>query len=200
MRRSVWLVAGLLLLTSGPAYVVHADVTAQSDAGFVIAHSAETAAAKADVWKALIAPARWWSSDHTYSGNADNLYLDAQATGCFCEKLPRPADAPEGQRMGSIEHMHVIYADPQRGVLRMAGGLGPLQGEAAHGTLTITLKQIETGTRIEWTYVVGGYIRMNQAELVPAVDQVLGQQLTRLAEFTAKSVQTVPVEPAVMPN
>lgn len=200
MRHSVWLSATLLLLASGPASVAHADVTAQSDAGFVLTHSAETSAAKADVWKALIAPARWWSSDHTYSGNADNLYLDAQATGCFCEKLPRPADAPEGQRMGSIEHMHVIYADPQRGVLRMSGGLGPLQGEAAHGTLTIALKQIETGTRIEWIYVVGGYIRMNQAELVPAVDQVLGQQLIRLAEFTAKSAQPAPVEPAAKPN
>jgi hypothetical protein len=200
MRRSVWLSATLFLLASGPASVAHADVTAQSDAGFVLSHSAETSAAKADVWRALIAPARWWSSDHTYSGNADNLYLDAQATGCFCEKLPRPADAPEGQRMGSIEHMHVIYADPQRGVLRMSGGLGPLQGEAAHGTLTIALKQIETGTRIEWTYVVGGYIRMNQAELVPAVDQVLGQQLIRLAEFTAKSAQPAPVEPAAKPN
>lgn len=200
MRHPVWLGAALFLVPTVPAFVAHADVAAQSDAGFVIAHSVETTAAKADVWKALIAPARWWSPDHTYSGNADNLYLDAQATGCFCEKLPRPADAPEGQRMGSIEHMHVIYADPQRGVLRMSGGLGPLQGEAAHGTLTITLKQIETGTRVEASYVVSGYIRMNQAELVPVIDQVLGQQFTRLAEFTAKSAQPAPVEPAAKPN
>jgi len=36
-------------------------------------------------WKMLIAPAKWWSSDHTWSKDAANLYLDAQATGCFCD-------------------------------------------------------------------------------------------------------------------
>ena len=83
--------------------------------------------------------------------------------------------------MGSAEHMHVIFADPQRGLLRMAGALGPLQGEAVRGVLTITLTKTETGTRIDWEYVVGGYMRFQTAEIAPAVDQVLGEQLGRLA-------------------
>ena len=107
--------AGLL------AQPLQAEVADQFDSGFAIALSAETTASKSDAWKMLTAPAQWWSSQHTWSGDAANLYIDSQATGCFCEKLPRPADAPEGQRMGSVEHGHIVYADPQRGVLRLIG-------------------------------------------------------------------------------
>lgn len=168
------------LVLTGPT--AQAEVAAQSDAGFVIKHSAEVAAEPKAVWKVLIAPAKWWSSSHTWSGDAANLYLDAQGTGCFCEKLPKPADAPADQRMGSVEHMHVVFADPERGVLRMTGALGPLQGEALHGTLTFTLTKTETGTRIDAEYVVGGYMRFKPEDIVPAVDGVLGEQVARLAK------------------
>ena len=171
----------LMALVAAPVSLACAEVAAQSPAGFVIKHSVDTAASKADAWQALITPNKWWSGEHTYNGDAANLYLDAQATGCFCEKLPKPADAPAGQRMGSAEHMHVVFADPHRGVLRMVGGLGPLQGEALHGTLTITLKPTDGGTRIEWVYVVGGYMRMDPEQIAPIVDKVLGEQLSRLA-------------------
>ena len=75
--------------------------------------------------------------------------------------------------------MHVIYAAPSR-VLRMTGGLGPLQSEAVSGTLTITLKPVDGGTRVLWEYVVGGYMRQKIPELAPLVDKVLAEQLTRL--------------------
>ncbi|MFM5893650.1 MAG: SRPBCC family protein [Novosphingobium sp.] len=190
MNRTKFLLAALLL--AAPPVPARAEVVAQSDAGFVIKHSIEVAADQQAVWKALIAPAKWWSSDHTWSHDAANLYLDAQGSGCFCEKLPKPADAPADQRNGSVEHMHVLYADPQRGVLRMSGALGPLQGEALNGTLTIELKKTETGTRLEMEYVVGGYMRMKSEEIAPAVDTVLGQQLTSLA----KLFETPPAEAA----
>ena len=175
----------LMALVAAPVSMAQAEVVTQSSAGFVIKLSADTTATQSDAWKALITPSKWWSGEHTYTGDASNLWLDAQATGCFCEKLPKPADAPAEQRMGSVEHMHVVYADPQRGVLRMVGGLGPLQGEALHGTLTITLKPIEGGTRIEWDYVVGGYMRMSPEQIAPLVDKVLGEQLTRLVGWLA---------------
>lgn len=177
-------IASIALVTA-PVPIAQAEVVAQSPAGFVIKLSADTPATKADAWKALVTPNKWWSGAHTYSGDANNLWLDAQGTGCFCEKLPKPADAPEGQRMGSVEHMHVVFADPQRGVLRMVGGLGPLQGEALHGTLTITLKSIAGGTRIEWTYVVGGYMRMESEQIAPMVDKMLSEQLERLGALLA---------------
>lgn len=175
----------MLALVAAPAPLAQAEVAAQSPAGFVIRLAADTPASKADAWKALTTPSKWWSGEHTYTGDAGNLWLDAQATGCFCEKLPKSADAPADQRMGSVEHMHVVYADPQRGVLRMVGGLGPLQGEALHGTLTITLMPGTDGTRIEWDYVVGGYMRMDPEQIAPMVDKVLGEQLTRLAAILA---------------
>jgi hypothetical protein len=159
----------------------HAEVVSATDGGFVIRLAADAAASRTAAWQALIAPGKWWSDDHTYSGKATNMYIDAQATGCFCEKIPRPADAPETQRMGSVEHMHVIYADPAQGVLRMSGGLGPLQGEAVKGTLTMTVKTIEGGSRITWEYAVGGFMRMKPEEIAPLVDQVLSEQIARLA-------------------
>lgn len=175
------LVSAMLAALSLSSAATRAEVVAQSDAGFVVKHSAEVAADPMAVWKVLVVPSKWWSSDHTWSKDAANLYIDAQATGCFCEKLPKPADAPAEQRMGSVEHMHVIFADPQRGVLRMTGALGPLQGEALHGTLTFQLTRTETGTRIEVEYVVGGYMRFKGEEIAPAVDAVLGEQISRLA-------------------
>lgn len=171
----------LCLGLSAPAQLARAEVASQDEAGFVVRLQADTPASKTEVWKALIAPGKWWSDEHTYSGKAANMYIDAQASGCFCEKLPKPADAPEDQRMGSVEHMHVVYADPQRGVLRMVGGLGPLQGDAVHGVLTITLKPTETGTKIEWEYRVAGAFSAAPAQIAPMVDRVLGEQLARLA-------------------
>lgn len=172
----------LLILAALLASPAKAELAASSDAGFVSDHVATVAAAPAAVWKVLVAPNQWWSPSHTYTGDAANLYLDAQATGCFCEKLPKPADAPEGQRMGSVEHLHVVYADPQRGVLRMVGGLGPLQGEAVQGVLTITLTGEGEGTRIHWRYAVGGVWQAKPAEMGPLVDKVLGEQVRRLAD------------------
>lgn len=194
--------AALIMGLAAPTTVAQAEVASQSETGFGIKLAADVPASKADAWKALVAPGKWWSGDHTYSGNAANLYIDAQATGCFCEKLPKPADAPEGQRMGSVEHMHVVYADPQRGVLRMVGGLGPLQSEPVQGVLTIVLKPTETGTRIEWEYVVGGNMRMKVDELAPLVDRVLAEQLTRLAELLSAAVaaETAPAAPGTKPN
>lgn len=185
--RKTWLIAaalaGSLLPGAGPA---GADVAAQSDSGFIVSLSAETPASKDVVWKMLIAPAKWWAAEHTWSGDAANLYIDSQATGCFCEKLPRPADAPDDQRMGSVEHMHIVFADPQRGMLRMKGGLGPLQGEPVDAVWTIELKPgPDGGTAIVWDYAVGGLVRMKGGDIAPAVDQVLSQQLARLVASLA---------------
>ncbi len=47
--------------------------------------------------------------------------------------------------------------------------------------LTIDLERVAEGTRITWDYVVGGYGRTPLATLAPLVDQVVGEQLRRLA-------------------
>lgn len=186
MQTSRMVLALLAAALLAPAGGAGAAVTSSSDTGFVVGLSADVTASKTEVWKALIAPAKWWSAEHTWSGDAANLYIDSQATGCFCEKLPKPADAPAEQRIGSVEHMHIIFADPQRGMLRMKGGLGPLQGEPVDGVWTITLKPIDGGgTRIEWDYAVNGLMRVKGIEMAPLVDGVMEQQLARLAALFA---------------
>lgn len=132
---------------AGVAWPAAAEVVATSDAGFVTRAAITVKTDPAATWQALIAPAGWWNGEHTYSGDAKNLYLDPQATGCFCEKLPITKDAPANTPGGSVEHMHVVYAAPSR-ALRMKGGLGPLQSEAVDATLTVTLKPVDGGTRV----------------------------------------------------
>lgn len=159
-----------------------AEVLQSSDAGFVVREVVEVPADNWATWAALTAPAKWWSSDHTWSGKAENLYIDSQATGCFCELMPVPAGAPEGTRRGSVEHMHIVQSVPGK-VLRMKGALGPLQSEAADGVLTITLKTTPKGTRILWEYVVGGYMRMKPEAISKGVDAVLGAQVSSLGKL-----------------
>lgn len=145
-----------------------------------------------DVWQALIRPGEWWSSDHSWSGDAANMTLDPVAGGCFCEVLPGQGANPPG----SVEHMRVIHAAPNS-LLRMQGALGPLQSEAVIGVLTIELRYVMVtglpthdvghGTEISWTYVVGGYSRVPLDQIAPAVDAVVAEQMQRLAVHLQRS-------------
>ncbi|MBU6267819.1 MAG: hypothetical protein KGN34_09785 [Sphingomonadales bacterium] len=171
----------LALLLATPA---HAEVTAKTETGFVTTTELDVAGKTPwDVWQALLKPGKWWNPIHSWSGDADNLYIDAQAGGCFCELLPPPKDAPEGIRRGSIEHGRILAAMPPR-LMRITGALGPLQGEALVGTLTVTLKATaDGGTHLGWSYVVGGFMRMKVDDIAPIVDKVLAEQAARLSEF-----------------
>ncbi len=169
---TVALLLGLAASTSALA-----EVTATSDLGFVVERSVIVPADASATWRELVRPADWWQSAHTWSGNAANLTLDPRAGGCFCEALPQAKDMTA---RGVAEHMRVIQLAPGR-MLRMSGALGPLQGEAVQGTMTVTLTPLADGTTIKLAYVVGGYIRMNTAQMAPAVDGVLGAQLAGLA-------------------
>lgn len=152
-----------------PAAGVHAKVVAATPGGFDVQQDMAIAAPPATVWAALIEPRRWWSKAHSWSGNSDNLTLDARPGGCFCEALPG----------GGVEHMRVVYAAPGK-MLRMVGALGPLQSEAASATMTITLADAAGGTRVTLRYAVGGYLPMGAASIAPAVDSVLAEQLAGL--------------------
>lgn len=161
----------------------HAEVVDSAENGFTVRQSTEVARSPEEVWAALLAPAKWWDPAHTWSKDASGLYIDAQATGCFCELLPKDPKAPEGARRGSVEHMHVIHVNPNK-VLLMEGALGPMQGQAVTGKLAVVLRPLDGGgTRIDWEYTVGGYFRMKVADLAPAVDGVIGLQAGRLAQL-----------------
>jgi uncharacterized protein YndB with AHSA1/START domain len=168
----------LLLTTMLPAALcavpASAKVVDQSAIGFTVAHTAQVAATPEDVWKMLRMPQKWWSKAHSWSGDAANFWLDSQAGGCFCEKLP-----DTGKGLGSVQHARILFAKPNE-ILRLSGAFGPLQGEALTGTLTIQIKETPTGAAIRFDYVVGGYMRFKIDEIAPAVDTVIGEQLVGL--------------------
>ena len=108
--------AALLLAASLAAASVEAKVIDQSDIGFTVAHTAQVAASPDDVWKMLRLPDKWWSKEHSWSGDAANFWLDSQAGGCFCEKLPpaKPGGVP-----GSVQHARILFAKPDE-LMRLA--------------------------------------------------------------------------------
>ena len=152
-----------------------AKIVDQSEAGFTVAHTAHVAATPADVWKMLRMPQNWWSKEHSWSGDGANFWLDSQAGGCFCEKLP-----DTGSGVGSVQHARILFSKPNQ-MLRLSGAFGPLQGEALTGTLTIQIKETPTGSALRFDYVVGGYMRFKVGDIAPAVDKVIGEQLVGLA-------------------
>lgn len=160
---------------------VLAEVVSTTDDGFVTRATAEVAAEPLAVWLALTKPGEWWNSEHTWSGDAANMTLTPQAGGCLCERLPGD-DGEKGFAIdGSAHHATVVQAFPLR-VLRLRGGLGPLQGEPATGILTVTLKELDGGTRILWEYNVGGPMRYEIDQISGAVDAVMSQQLMGLRD------------------
>lgn len=177
MRNTVLIAASYLLLAS-PAY---AEVKTSSDTGFNIIHIATVQGSTDDIWKRLVAPKDWWNKSHSWSGSTDGFYIDAQANGCFCELFQEKGPDGKLKTVGSVEHMRVIFSQPGK-VLRMQGGLGPLQSEAVTGTLTVAMEPSKDGleTKISLSYVVGGYMRYKVSEIAPSVDNVLGDQFRRL--------------------
>ena len=162
---------GVALTAALLATGARAEVTDKSPAGFEVTEKATIAAPVGKVWDALMRPDRWWNSQHSWSGDAKNLYFDP--SGCFCERLKR----------GAVRHMTIIYNDGAT-ALRMSGGLGPMQFTGASGMLGISLKDKGGQTELTVTYDVGGYAKGGLAETLAApVDMVLGEQVRRLAKY-----------------
>ena len=168
-----WQIAvALVLATAGGG--AHAVVTEAGAGGFAMRHSVDVRATPATAWKALVGVGGWWDPEHTYSGVARNLHIDARAGGCFCERL---------RERGGVEHARVVYVAP-RAVLRMSGALGPLQGSGIAGSLTFTLKALPEGrTEVTLEYVVGGFVPGGAEQIAPQVDKVLAWQLERLRRY-----------------
>ncbi len=183
-----------LALASGTA--AQAEVQQFGANAFVTRDAVTVDAPPRAVWLALSQPADWWSDSHSWSGDAANMTLMPQAGGCFCETIPAVEDGDTVGLAGSAQHMMVINAVPDK-VLRMRGGLGPLQSEPADGVLTITLSPVADGTRIVFEYVVAGTTRFKTPVIAQAVDAVMTEQLTGIAtlldpEAGAKRVAVSP--------
>ena len=159
-----------ILLCAGAARAEIADSAAN---GFTIKINTSLHASPADVYDRIVRVGDWWSSEHTYSGDARNLSIDARGGGCFCEKLP------DG---GTVQHMEVVQARPGKR-LRLYGGLGPLQGMAAAGPMTFDLEPEQGGTRLEFTYSLAGYLPNGIGSWARPVNDMLSAQIARLKAY-----------------
>lgn len=177
MIRLVTAYTALVLVNASSA--LRAEVVETTADRFVTRATASVKASPLATWLALTKPGEWWNPAHSWSGDASNMTLTPQGGGCFCERIPVGDSGNASAMEGSARHAEVLQAFPMK-VLRMRGGFGPLQGEPATGVLTITLKEVPGGTRLMWEYNVGGPMRYKIAELAPAVDGVMTEQLKRL--------------------
>lgn len=161
--------AVMAVLLCGPA---GADVKAKAPDGITIQIKAEVALDRDDAWARLLDISSWWSGEHTYSGSARSLSVDAVAGGCWCELW-------DG---GEVEHGRVIMVMPKQ-TIRFDTALGPLQQMGVVGVLTIKLGDGATASKTAVTldYQVSGSSLSGLDKIADVVNQVLTEQVKRYA-------------------
>jgi hypothetical protein len=151
-----------------------AEVTDAAAGGFITVNEASIDATNDVVWQAAVADVGlWWSSDHTVSGDAGRLSITAVPQGCFCESL--------GESTGVV-HLTVTMVNPGV-VIRLTGGLGPLGLMGVNGNMTWEFETVDEGTRVRFTYAVGGYRPEGLDTIAEPVDYVIGEALLRLKTY-----------------
>lgn len=153
-----------------------AEVVSSGDGHFHVKHVAPLPAARAEAWRVMTERiAEWWHPDHTYTGDAENLFLAPIVGGCFCETIS------DG---GGVEHLRVIYAKPFE-ALRFDGALGPLQPLGMNGRMDWRFETGEDGDQLVFEYRVNGFVDGGAAAIAGPVDGVIGQQHQRLLALIA---------------
>lgn len=158
-------------LTASPAAASLNNVSAN---GFEVTQTVNLVVSADQAYSAFTQLPRWWSKQHTYSGDSANIRFDPNLGGCFCERW---AD-------GSVEFMRVAYAKPGEQIL-LRGALGPMLFEPVNATLDFKVERIAGGSKATLTYKVYGFSAGNAAQMAPAVDAVLGDAMKRYRTFAA---------------
>jgi uncharacterized protein YndB with AHSA1/START domain len=162
----------LLAFAAAPGAL--AEVIEATPERYVLRQEATSALAPDALWARLLKPETWWHPDHTYSGKAENLSLDAQAGGLWREDW-------EG---GSVFHGRVLQVQKGK-MLRLDAPFGPLQDIAVTVVWTITLTEEKstgegTGTRVVFEETANGTPGSKLDALAPAVDFVKTGAIRRL--------------------
>jgi len=148
-----------------------ADVTSAAPGGFTLEHELVINASRGQVWHAAIYElGQWWHGDHSISGDASRMSIDARPLGCFCEDL--------GGNNGVV-HL-VVTSVSSKSMLRMTGGLGPLGLMGVSGAMTWEFFDAGEATRVKFAYAVGGYRAGGLDAVAVPVDYVIGDALSRL--------------------
>ena len=151
-----------------------AEVTSAGPGGFTLQHEVTIDAERVDAWHAAVNDiGQWWSDDHTISGRAAAMTIDARPMGCFCEALANN---------GGVVRLTVTFVNPNV-LLRMTGGLGPLGLLGLDGNMTWEFLDVDGGTRVKFAYAVGGYYPDGLDSIAPGVDYVIGEALLRLKAY-----------------
>jgi hypothetical protein len=165
-----------LIAASAPLADAQARIVDQAPSGFTVENSEWVPADPATAWNAFVHEVgKWWPADHSWWGDASKLSISEKAGGCFCEI--------NGAQQAW--HMTVTFVDPGK-LMRMTGGLGPLQGMGLNGALEWRFVEEKGGTRITLWYRAGGYTPDDLGKLVPVIDKVQGLQLGGLADYLRK--------------
>ena len=179
MRAILYLSA---ILFAAPA---SAEVVSASDHGFEIKHSVNLVIVQPEAFAAFARVGKWWSNEHSYSGDASRMSLQLRAGGCFCEPL-------DGG--GGVEHMRVAYLLPGERIV-LTGSLGPLLYEATSGVMDVKVERIAGGSRVTMNYRAAGFAKGGAAAMAPLVDEVLGEQMKRFRVYAATVPKTDTLKP-----
>jgi uncharacterized protein YndB with AHSA1/START domain len=159
------------------------EVQFLAETGFIVENKTIVKSSREETWNTFIDQVdQWWPADHTWWGESGMLSIDPVAGGCFCEKYENK----------SAEHMRVTFVEPNS-LIRMTGGLGPLQGMGMYGALDWKFTDDEQGTLVTMTYKVNGINPGGFAELAPIVDMVQALQIAGLANLS-KDPKTLDVD------
>lgn len=164
-------IVALVLITMQCA--AHAEVSDKQPNGFSLYEKYQVKATPDKVYEAMIQPSRWWSSAHTFSGDAKNMTFDARAGGCWCETLPNG---------GSVLHMTIVNIAPGK-LVRLRGALGPFQSTGMEGAMNIVLVPKNGGTELRVVYNLGGFVAGGYGALPQSADGVLNLQFYRLKQL-----------------
>ncbi len=161
--------ASAILVLGAFANNATAEVTDADKHGFSLVQETIVQADRATAWTAAVDNVDlWWNAEHTISGDASLLTIDARPLGCFCENTG-----------GGVVHLLVTTVSPNVN-LRMTGGLGPLGLMGVNGNMTWEFFDVEEGTKIRFSYAVGGYSPDGLDSISDGVDYVIGDALQRL--------------------
>jgi hypothetical protein len=168
-----WGAVAILVIVLGPG-PARAEVADSSATGFLVRNEVVVRALPGTVYAALVERiGSWWDSEHTFSGDARNLSLEAKPGGCLCERLPGG---------GGVRHLTVVYAQPGR-TLRLLGPMGPLQAQGVAGSMTWALGEAQGSTKVVLSYSVGGYVPGGIQTMAGPVDAMLRALLLRLKSY-----------------
>src|SRR4051812_6165530 len=101
-----FLIFGAFVLMAWPAT---AEVVSASSNGFEVRETVNLAVPPGIAFQSFAELPNWWDPDHTYSGKSENLSLNLNPGGCFCERFPDGG--------GGVEHMRVTMVEPGKHVI-----------------------------------------------------------------------------------